>query len=170
MFTSVFSSLAPHIPVLLAVAVVIAVVLIAFHMKRDGFYMVFFESVDQRWKRHEDYRMSQWARRDHQRQRFRAAMVTRAKDVAGNQSAARNPAERPLRCAAGVSDGASSRQANTPRTPTRHATRAASAAVTCPAITPRPGIALAGDNARTAPDIADPFMTVADWVKYLTTE
>ena len=141
--TSIFAGITPYIPVLIAVAVAIAVVLIAFRVKRDGFHVVLFESADQRWRRHEDYRMSQWAQRDHQRQRFQAAMATRANNAADDRYAARNR--------------------RTPRAPV-------TPAATRPTASPAPDTTPAGDDTRSAPDTASPFMTVADWVQYLTTE
>ncbi|HKZ86602.1 MAG TPA: hypothetical protein VJ793_23470 [Anaerolineae bacterium] len=150
--TPILEGITPHISALLVIAAVIAITLIALRVKHDGWHVTFLESADQRWKRHEDYRMGQWAKRDQQRQRFHAAMIGRTHNAADDRCAARN------------------RQANTPRPPARRDTMRTSIAVaaTGSAVTPAPDTKPAGDD--IPPDIANPFMTVGDWVMYLTTE
>jgi hypothetical protein len=147
---------------LLGVAAVLTLIVVILRVKRDGFRVIFFESADQRWKRHEQIRMNQWARRDHQRQRFQAAMITKTNDASDRRDA----------------PGSGNDTVSVPSAPAStsvsHPTKLrgpGSAAVMAVAPTaPILGTPLRPQVDDVPPDLANPFMTRQDWIVYLTTE
>ena len=159
---SPLSGITPHLPLLLGVAAVLALIVIILRVKRDGFRVVFFESADQRWKRHEQMRMDQWAQRDHQRQPFQAAMISKTKDASDRCDAPGSGNDAASVPSAPVSTSVSR--------PTQSRGPGSAAAITVAPTAPTLGTSLRPPVDDAPSDLANPFMTRQDWIIYLTTE